>query len=407
MKNDSATSRDPVRFSVEVANDGPDGVVCGGVLLSGVWPGTDAPAMTLVVAESGEPVTVMRSEVSAEGLQLELAERVELRPGDLLCSPDARPEVSDQFAAMLTWSSPEPLLPGRRHTLALHSRFVSATVTEIKYRLDPTTGDRLAAKTLGNGETAFCNFSLSELVAFDPRDQVEATSRFTLLGADGAPVGSGQIEFGLRRATNVHRQALDVNKQDRALLKRQRPCVLWFTGLSGSGKSTVANVVERALHGEGRHTYLLDGDNVRHGLNRDLGFSDADRVENIRRVAEVAKLFVDAGTIVIVAFISPFRAERKLARDLVANGEFLEVFVDTPIEECRRRDPKGLYARADRGEIKNFTGVDSPYEPPADPEIHLRTVGRAVPELAQQVLQELRQRGLIGASVRPRSIAAS
>jgi bifunctional enzyme CysN/CysC len=241
----------------------------------------------------------------------------------------------------------------------------SATVTEIKYRLD--AGDHLAAKTLADGETAFCNLSVSELVAFDPKDQVEATSRFTLLGPDGVAVGKGQIEFGLRRATNVHWQALDLNKQDRALLKRQRPCVLWFTGLSGSGKSTVANVVERALHGEGRHTYLLDGDNVRHGLNRDLGFSDADRVENIRRVAEVAKLFVDAGTVVIVAFISPFRAERKLARDLVAQGEFLEVFVDTPIEECRRRDPKGLYARADRGEIKFFWGVDAPYAPPTEP----------------------------------------
>jgi bifunctional enzyme CysN/CysC len=220
-------------------------------------------------------------------------------------------------------------------------------------------------------------------------------------------VGSGQIEFGLRRATNVHWQALDLNKQERAALKRQRPCVLWFTGLSGSGKSTVANLVERALHSEGRHTYMLDGDNVRHGLNRDLGFSDADRVENIRRVAEVAKLFVDAGTIVIVAFISPFRAERKLARDLVASGEFMEVFVDTPIEECRRRDPKGLYARADRGEIKNFTGVDSPYEPPSDPEIHLRPVDKTVPELAQLVLQEMRQRGIIGTSTRPRSVAPS
>jgi bifunctional enzyme CysN/CysC len=205
----------------------------------------------------------------------------------------------------------------------------------------------------------------------------------------------------------VHWQAIDLNKQERAALKRQRPCILWFTGLSGSGKSTVANLVERALHSEGRHTYLLDGDNVRHGLNRDLGFSDADRVENIRRVAEVAKLFVDAGTIVIVAFISPFRAERKLARDLVGAGEFLEVFVDTPIEECRRRDPKGLYARADRGEIKNFTGVDSPYEPPRDPEIHLRTVGKTVPELAQLVLQEIRQKGIIGVSTRPRPIAPS
>lgn len=396
----------PVRFSVTAVQAGDGGTVCEGVLLSGTLS-ESGEGQPLVVAESGQPITVAVSERRPDGWLLTLSGEASVQPGDLLCSPSDRPEVSDQFAALLTWSASEPLLPGRRHILVLHSRSVSATVTEIKYRLDGATGEHLAAKTIGTGETVFCNLSLAELVAFDPRERVEATSRFTLLGPAGDVVGRGQIEFGLRRATNVHWQALDLNKQDRSALKRQRPCVLWFTGLSGSGKSTVANLVERALHSEGRHTYLLDGDNVRHGLNRDLGFSDADRVENIRRVAEVAKLFVDAGTIVIVAFISPFRAERKLARDLVAAGEFMEVFVDTPIEECRRRDPKGLYARADRGEIKNFTGVDSPYEPPLDPEIHLRTVGKPVLELAQLVLQEMRQRGIIGASVRPRSAAAS
>lgn len=397
MENDTREA-ESVRISVVSAEPLAAGVRCEIELLSGAVKPGDA----LIVAEAGQPITV--GELSEQGTSITVPEAVDIRPGDLLCSPHDRPEVSDQFAAHLTWTSKEPLLPGRRHNLKLHNRLVAATVTELKHRIDPESGEHLAAKTLNHGETAFCNFSLAEPLAFDRKGGLKATTAFTLYNTQGEIVGSGGIEFGLRRATNVHRQALDVNKDDRAALKRHRPCILWFTGLSGSGKSTVANLVERALYTRACHTYLLDGDNVRHGLNRDLGFSDADRVENIRRVAEVSKLFVDAGLIVIVAFISPFRAERKLARDLVGEREFLEVYVDTPIDECRKRDPKGLYARADRGEIKNFTGVDSPYEPPLQPEIHLKTVGRAAPEMAEQVLQELERLGFIGEGARLRTV---
>lgn len=395
---ENSKTKVPIRLSVKDVRPASGKTVCEAQLLTG----EPAVAETLIVAESGQPVTVTALSREADSLVVTLDGEVDVQSGDILCSHDDRPEVSDQFAALVSWAGKEPLLPGRRYMLKLAERVVSAAVTEIKYRLDPNTDEHLAAKTLNTGDVAFCNLSLAEPIAFDRKDHLGPTSSFALLGKHEEEVGRGTVEFGLRRATNVHWQALDLSKHDRALLKKQNPCILWFTGLSGSGKSTVANLVERALHSEGRHTYLLDGDNVRHGLNRDLGFSDADRVENIRRVAEVSKLFVDSGMIVIVAFISPFRAERKLARDMVQQGEFLEVFVDTPIEECRRRDPKGLYARADRGEIKNFTGVDSPYEPPESPEIHLATLGVPVPDLAQRVLQELRARAIIGDAPRTR-----
>lgn len=305
-------------------------------------------------------------------------------------------EVSDQLAAYIAWNGHEPLLPGRAYVLKLGARSVIAVITELKYQVDPDTLKHLAAKTLDAGGFAFCNFALSEPVAFESYETSDELGSFVLTNRLGTEtLGLGLVKFGLRRATNVHWQALDLNKEARAELKGHRPAVLWFTGLSGSGKSTIANLVERRLHATGCHTYILDGDNVRHGLNRDLGFTDADRVENIRRVAEVAKLFVDAGVLVIVAFISPFRAERRMARELMAKGEFLEIFVDTPIDECRKRDPKGLYARAERGEIKNFTGIDSPYEAPAEPDIHLKTLGREPTDLVDTVLEQLRSRGIV------------
>jgi bifunctional enzyme CysN/CysC len=278
----------------------------------------------------------------------------------------------------------------------LGDRTVSAVVTELKYVIDPDSLKHLAAKTLPTKGFAFCNLALSEAVAFDHYGPDAELSDFVLCDReDKEVVGLGLVQFGLRRATNVHWQALDLNKKARAQLKGHEPAVLWFTGLSGSGKSTIANLVERRLHAEGVHTYLLDGDNVRHGLNRDLGFTDADRVENIRRVAEVAKLFADSGLIVIVAFISPFRAERQTAKELLPEGEFFEIFVDTPIEICKQRDPKGLYARAERGEIKNFTGIDSPYEPPVDPDIHLETAGAEPSEMVEVVLGQLRSLGVV------------
>jgi bifunctional enzyme CysN/CysC len=265
-----------------------------------------------------------------------------------------------------------------------------AQVTQLKHRLDVTTLDELAARTLGLNEIGAANLSLNEPVAFTPYADNRHLGGFILIDRySNATVGAGVIRFALRRSHNVHWQALDVNQAAREAIKGQKGRVLWFTGLSGSGKSTIANLVERRLHADGRHTYLLDGDNVRHGLNRDLGFSEADRVENIRRVTEVAKLMVDAGLIVLVSFISPFRAERRMARELLGPGEFVEVFVDAPLEVAEARDPKGLYRKAREGTLKNFTGVDSPYEAPEAPEIRLDAASLSPLEAAERVLEHL------------------
>ena len=290
----------------------------------------------------------------------------------------------------------EELLPGRQYLLKLATAAVPAQVTALRYKIDVNTLDKLAAKTLRLNEIGYANFSLAQPLAFDSYADNRDMGGFILIDRfSNATVGAGIIDFGLRRATNVHWQALDVDKNARAGLKHQKPAVLWFTGLSGSGKSTIANLVEGALLAQGRHTYLLDGDNVRHGLNRDLGFTDADRVENIRRVAEAAKLFVDAGLIVLVSFISPFRSERRMARELVGESEFVEVFVDTPIEVCMARDPKGLYEKAKAGEIKNFTGIDSPYEPPERAELVVHTVDPDPSVQAAKILTYLKERGYI------------
>ncbi|HEX4534353.1 MAG TPA: adenylyl-sulfate kinase, partial [Rhizomicrobium sp.] len=316
--------------------------------------------------------------------------------GDLLASPAARPEVSDQFSAHLLWMAEEEMLPGRQYLLKVGARTVPASITELKHKVDVNTLDHTAAKTLHLNEVGYGNLSTAQPVAFDSYAENRDTGGFILIDRfTNATVAAGMIDFGLRRATNVHWQALDIDKNVRAELKGQKPAVLWFTGLSGSGKSTVANLVEKTLFAQGRHTYLLDGDNVRHGLNRDLGFTDADRVENIRRVAETAKLFLDSGLIVLVSFISPFRSERRMARELVGAGEFIEIFVDTPIEVCMQRDPKGLYEKARAGEIKNFTGIDSPYEAPELAELTLQTVEAKPEELAERVVECLRNKGLI------------
>jgi bifunctional enzyme CysN/CysC len=290
----------------------------------------------------------------------------------------------------------EELLPGRGYILKLATAQVPAQITALKHKIDVNRLDQRAAKTLHLNEIGYVNVSLSQPIAFDPYAQSRDMGGFILIDRfTNATVGAGMIDFGLRRATNVHWQALDVNKQARAAQKHQKPAVLWFTGLSGSGKSTIANIVERQLHAEGRHTYILDGDNVRHGLNRDLGFTGADRVENIRRVAETAKLFTDAGLIVLVSFISPFKSERRMARELMGEGEFVEVFVDTPLEVCIARDVKGLYAKAKAGAIKNFTGIDSPYERPETPELTLKTVASDPALEAERVLAYLREHGYV------------
>jgi bifunctional enzyme CysN/CysC len=290
----------------------------------------------------------------------------------------------------------DEMLPGRPYLLKIGTTTVPASITELKHKVDVNTLDHLAGKTLQLNEVGYGNISTSQPIAFDPYHENRDTGGFILIDRfTNATIAAGMIDFGLRRATNVHWQALDVNKVARAESKGQRPAVLWFTGLSGSGKSTIANLVERTLFAQGRHTYLLDGDNVRHGLNRDLGFTDVDRVENIRRVAEAAKLFADAGLIVLVSFISPFRSERRLARELMQSGEFIEIFVDTPIEVCMQRDVKGLYAKAQRGEIKNFTGIDSPYEAPEAAELTLKTVNSDPILLAEDVVAYLRKAQIV------------
>ena len=319
-------------------------------------------------------------------ITLTLNDEVDVSRGDLIVTTDHPPEVADQFQVKLLWLSEEPLVPGRSYWLKVHAKEVSATVMEIKHREDVNTGSHLAAKVLNLNEIAVVTISTTHPVAFEPYTVNRTLGGFVFIDKlSCATVGAGLIEFALRRSTNIHWQSLEVGKAQRALLKNQTPRCIWFTGLSGSGKSTVANQLEKRLHAEGKHTYMLDGDNVRHGLNRDLGFTDADRVENLRRVAEVAKLMVEAGLIVIVSFISPFRAERRAARDLFGPEEFVEIHVSTPIAECEKRDVKGLYAKARKGELKNFTGIDSPYEAPENAELVIDTSTKSPEECALEV----------------------
>ncbi len=328
--------------------------------------------------------------LAGESVTLVLQHEVDASRGDVIASASHPVESADQFEADLFWMSEHPLLPGRPYAALIHSKSASVTITHIKHRLDINSGAYLAAKSLALNEIATVNVSFDRAVPFAPYRENKRLGAFIVIDKlTNETVGAGIIHFALRRAVNVHWQALEVTKRARAQIKHQRARCLWFTGLSGSGKSTIANLLEKRLHADGKHTYILDGDNVRHGLNRDLGFTQEDRVENIRRVAEVAKLMVDAGLIVMVAFISPYRAERQLARSLFDDGEFIEVFVDTPLEECERRDVKGLYAKARRGELKNFTAIDSEYEPPDSPEIHLRTVGNAPEASVNQILHVL------------------
>jgi bifunctional enzyme CysN/CysC len=303
---------------------------------------------------------------------------------------------ADAFAAHIVWLSEAPLLPGRAYLLTAAGQTIGAMVTELKYRLDAGTLEHLAAKELHRDEVAFVNLATVEPIEFAPYEQNRVAGGFILIDRhSNATVAAGMIRFALRRAANTYFQSFEVTKSARARLNGQRPVLLWFTGLSGAGKSTIANNLEQKLHALGKRTFVLDGDNVRHGLNRDLGFTEVDRVENIRRVAEVAKLFVEAGLIAIVSFISPFRAEREMARGLMAADEFVEIFVDTPLEICEQRDPKGLYRKARRGELRNFTGLDSPYERPSNPELTLDALNNGASDLADTVIRFMQQRGLL------------
>ena len=335
--------------------------------------------------------------VAGQSVTLTLEDEIDVSRGDVLACTSAPPHVADQFETTIVWMADEPMLPGRPYWMKIGTKQVSATITEPKYKVNVNTLEHLAAKKLGLNEIGVCNVALDHPIAFDPYAENRDTGGFILIDRlSNHTVGAGLIHFALRRSQNIHWQALDIHKGSRAALKGQKPCVLWFTGLSGAGKSTIANLVEKQLHALGRHTYLLDGDNVRHGLNRDLGFTDTDRVENIRRVAEVAKLMTDAGLIVMVSFISPFRAERRMARSLFEFGEFFEVHVDTPLAVAEARDVKGLYAKARRGELKNFTGIDSPYEPPEKPEIYIDTTHTSSEESATAIVDELRKAGMLG-----------
>ena len=370
-----------------------------------VSSGTVRPGDPIVVAKSGKTSTVkaistydgnLPTASAGQAVTLTLGDEIDISRGDVLSAPDARPEVADQFQAHLIWMSEEPLLPGRPYIVKIGPKSVSATVTAIKHKIDVNTFGELAAKDLQLNEVAVVNIVTQEPIAFDPYGDNHDMGAFIVIDrVSNLTLGAGMIDHALRRASNVHWQALDVSKASRSNAKRQKPVVLWFTGLSGAGKSTIANLVEKKLLSLSHHTYLLDGDNVRHGLNKDLGFTPADRVENIRRVAEVARLMVDAGLITLVSFISPYRAERQLARDLLQPGEFVEIHVATPLAVAEARDVKGLYKKARAGDLKNFTGIDSPYEAPETPELVLDTTSTSPDVLAEQIVTYLFDRGLL------------
>jgi len=395
---EDARARDdaPFRLPVQWVNR-PDRNFRGyaGTIASGrVRPGDEIAALPSGKTSRVASIVTFEGELAeagaGEAVTLTLEDEIDVSRGDILCPAQARADISDQFEVKLVWMTDEPLMPGRPYLVKSAAGTTSMLVTRLKYSINVNTMEHVAAKRLGLNEIGIANISLDRRIPFDPYEDNRETGSFIVVDRlTNETVGAGMIDFGLRRATNIHWQAVEVDKTARAQMKTQTPGVLWFTGLSGSGKSTVANLVEKRLTAMGRHTYMLDGDNVRHGLNKDLGFTEEDRVENIRRVAEVARLMADAGLIVLVSFISPFRSERRMARELMPEGEFHEVFVDTPLEVCEQRDPKGLYKKARAGEIANFTGIDSPYEAPEAPEIHIETDTRGPEESAERIVAYL------------------
>jgi bifunctional enzyme CysN/CysC len=389
----------PFRMAVQWVNR-PDldfrgfaGMIAGGSVRPGdavrALPSGRTSTVARIVTKDGD----LDVAVAGQSVTLTLSSEIDVSRGDVLAAADNPAETSDQFETTLVWMNEEPLLPGRSYWLKLGAKLVTAQVTDIKYKVNINTLDQLAGKSLTLNDIAVCNLSLDRAIAFDPYTDNKDMGGFILIDRmTNATVGAGMIRYALRRANNIHWQALEVDRDAHATLKGQKAAVLWFTGLSGAGKSTIANLVEKKLHDQGRHTYTLDGDNVRHGLNRDLGFTDADRVENIRRVGEVAGLMADAGLIVLVSFISPFRAEREMARKMVPEGEFLEVFIDTPLADAEKRDVKGLYAKARAGELKNFTGIDSPYEAPENPEIRIDTNAMTPEQAAEAIVAQMEGR---------------
>ena len=392
----------PFRMPVQWVNR-PDldfrgyaGRIAGGI----IRPGDDIRVLPSGKQSKIARIVTMDSDldeaVSGQSVTLTLTDEIDISRGDVIATSETPPEISDQFDTTIIWLSEEPMLPGRSYRMKTSSRLVSATVNAPKHKTDVNTLQKLPAKTLQLNEIGNCTLAVDRPIAFDSYAENRQTGSFILIDRmTNNTVGMGMINFPLRRAANIHWQNLDINKAANSEQKGQNPAVLWFTGLSGSGKSTIANEVQRRLYATGRHSFILDGDNVRHGLNRDLGFTDADRVENIRRVAEVSKLMVEAGLIMLVSFISPFRAERDLARNLMEEGEFIEIFVNTPLSVAETRDPKGLYKKARAGNLKNFTGIDSPYEAPENPEIEINTAEMSVEDAAERVINGLIERGII------------
>jgi bifunctional enzyme CysN/CysC len=395
----------PLRFLVQGVSR-PNGDFRGytGFLATGTIEEGDE----IAIARTGQKTRVVRI-VSFDGdlprvqtgssVTLTLAHPLDLARGDVIGEPGAMPAVADQFAAHVVWLDEMHLLPGRTYTLRLGTQTVAASVTALKHKIDVSTGAETATRVLETNEIGFCNLATAVPIALDAYEDNRVTGAFILIDRISArTVAAGMVAFPLQRAGNVRQQRFGVDKALRAHMKAQRPCILWLTGLPGAGKSTILNLVEQRLAERGVHTYALDGDNLRRGLNRDLGFTDFDRVENIRRAGEVARLMVDAGLVVLCAFVSPFRAERRMVRELVGPEEFIEVFVDTPVEVCMQRDPKGLYAKARDHAVRNVTGVDSPYEPPERAELRLETVGRTPESTADAVLAELRRREVLAGS---------
>jgi len=394
----------PMRLPVQWVNR-PDldfrgfaGTVVSGTLRAGqrvrVLPSGTESTVTRIVTFDGD----LEEAVAHQAVTVTLADEVDVSRGDVICEAREPVGVADQFEAHIVWMHEQELLPGRPYLLKIGTRTVGAAIHAPKYRVNVNTLEHQAAPTLALNEIGVCNVALDRAVPFDPYADNRDTGGFIVIDRmTNNTVAAGLLHFALRRSENIHWHAVEVTRDSRAQLNGHGPALVWFTGLSGSGKSTIANLVEKRLHALGIRTYLLDGDNVRHGLNRDLGFTDADRVENIRRVAEVGRLMADAGLVVLASFISPFRAERRLARDLMEPGEFCEVFVDAPLEVAESRDPKGLYAKARRGELPNFTGIDSPYEAPEHPEVHVRTHEVDPQEAVELVLNHLRAAGIIPA----------